>query len=111
MGTTMMRTTILVLLILCTAAALGQNAGVLSNQPQIFRIPDHPQQAEPHALASEHSLVGGGADTYTYARGERPLWEFGSMSNPVPLGDIAREVRKEKLTAKRAQRIFEKQGL
>ena len=105
----MMRTTILVFLILCTAAALGQSAGVLSNQPQIFHIPDHPQQAEPHALGFEHSLVGGGA--YTYARGERPLWEFGSMSNPVPLGDFARQVRKEKLTAKRAQKVFEKQGL
>jgi hypothetical protein len=107
----MTRTIILVFLILCTAASLGQTAGVLSNQPQVFRIPDHPQQAEPHSLATEHSLVGGSADTYTYARGERPLWEFGSVSDPVPLGDIARELRKEKLTTKRAQKVFEKQGL
>ena len=67
-------------------------------------------QAEQHALASEHALVGGGSDTYTYAHGERPLWEFGPVSEPVPLGDVARAYRKEKLTAKKATKILEKQG-
>lgn len=59
-------------------------------------------------MAREHSLVGGG--TYSYAQGERPLWEFGPVSEPRPLGDIARELRKEKQSAKKAEIVFEKQG-
>jgi|SRR5579871_2077738 hypothetical protein len=105
-----MKITFVTLMILCAATALGQTAGVIPNQPVMLYVPDHPQQALPHAMGIEHSLVGGGSDTYTYARGERPLWEFGPVSEPVPLGDVARAYRKEKLTAKKAQVIFEKQG-
>jgi hypothetical protein len=61
-------------------------------------------------MATERALVGGGAGTYTYARGERPLWEFGELKPEIPLGDVARSVRQEKLTAKKAEIIFEKQG-
>lgn len=105
-----MRTITLVFLIVCAAAAMGQTAGVIPNQPQILHVPDHPMQAEQHPLASEHSLVGGGPNAYTYAQGERPLWELGPMSEPVPLGDVARALRKEKRTAKKAEKVFEKQG-
>jgi len=45
---------------------------------------------------------------YYYAQGERPLWEFGPVSQPIPLGDIARAFRKEHAAAKKAQRVFEK---
>lgn len=61
-------------------------------------------------MADEHPLVGGGPNTYTYAQGERPLWEFGPLTPPTPLGDVARAYRKEKLAAKKAQIVFEKQG-
>lgn len=105
-----MKTTLLVLTILCAVTALGQTAAVISNQPNVVHVPDHPMQAEPHALATEHALVGGGSDTYTYAHGERPLWEFGPVSEPVPLGDVARAYRKEKPTGKKATKILEKQG-
>lgn len=104
-----MKITLLLLTVLCSAAAFGQGTSVLSSQPQILRMPDHPQHAESTAMASEHSLVGGGS--YTYAQGERPLWEFGPVSEPpTPLGDIARAIRKEKQAAKKAEIIFEKQG-
>jgi len=109
-----MKTTLFVLFIsciaLCTTTALGQTGvAVLSNQPQIIEPASHPQHAETHALGTEQSLVGGGA--YTYAQGERPLWEFGSPNpEPTPLGDVARAFRKEKLTAKKAQKVLEKQG-
>jgi hypothetical protein len=93
---------------LCTPAALGQ-AAVLSSQPQIIVAPSHPLHAEMHSLAAESSLVGGG--TYTYAQGERPLWEFGSsLPEPAPLGDVARTFRKEKMTARKAEKVLEKQG-
>jgi len=106
-----MKMTLLLLTVLCSAAAFGQGAGVLSSQPQSLRMPDHPQHAESAPLATEHSLVGGGPNTYTYAQGERPLWEFGSVSEPpTPLGDVARAIRKEKQAAKKAEIVFEKQG-
>lgn len=94
---------------LCTASAFGQSA--LSNQPQIIEPPTHPLHADIHALAAEQSLVGGGPSTYTYAQGERPLWEFGSpYPEPAPLGDVARAYRHEKLSAKKAEKVLEKQG-
>jgi hypothetical protein len=105
-----MKITLLAFLILCSAVALGQTAGSISGQVQPVRIPDHPQHAQQQGLASEVSLVGGGPGTYSYAQGERPLWEFGPVSEPVPLGDVARAFRKEKVNARKAGIIFEKQG-
>jgi hypothetical protein len=106
-----MKITLFVLFIACASVAWGQlGAGVLSNQAQILQLPEHPEHATVHAMAPEQSLVGGSPSTYTYAQGERPLWEFGPVSDPVPLGDVARAYRKEKLTAKKAEIIFEKQG-
>lgn len=101
-----MRTTLILLFILCAASAFGQ----LPSQAVVFQIPDHPQHADLHDMAAEHSLVGGSPNTYTYAQGERPLWEFGPVSQPTPLGDVARAFRKEKLEAKKAAIVFEKQG-
>jgi hypothetical protein len=107
-----MKTIILALLILCTAAAFGQTAGSISSQVSTISIPEHVLHADHHDLAQERPLVGGGSsETYTYATGERPLWEFGPMlPPPTPLGDVARSVRKEKLAAKKAEIILEKQG-
>jgi len=106
-----MKTTFLILIVLLSAAAFGQNAGVIPNQPQLIQVPDHPQHASAQGMASESSLVGGGPNTYSYAQGERPLWEFGPVSDPVPLGDVARAFRKERENAKKKPGIiFEKQG-
>jgi len=95
--------------ILCSVAAFGQAAS-LSSQAVPIQMADHPQHASLTPMACERPLVGGAPDTYVYAQGERPLWEFGPVSEPVPLGDVARAYRKEKVTAKKAERIFEKQG-
>jgi hypothetical protein len=106
----MKHTLILLAVLFCAAAAFGQ-AGALSNQPTVLQIPDHPQRAAYTPLAGEQPLVGGSSETYTYARGERPLWEFGPVSAPpVPLGDVARAYRKEKQLAKKAAVVLEKQG-
>ena len=104
-----MKTTLLVFAILAGTAAFGQSAGVLSSVPQELHMSEHPMHAEVTPMASEHFLVGGG--TYTVAHGERPLWEFGPVSEPArPLGDVAREVRKEKESARKAEITLEKQG-
>ncbi len=106
-----MKTTLLMLTILAASVAFGQSAGSLSSVPQVIHMTEHPMHAEVTAMASERPLVGGGPDTYTVAQGERPLWEFGPFSDPErPLGDVARDLRKEKQTAKKAEIILEKQG-
>ncbi len=105
-----MKITFLALIVLCSAAAFGQGASVLSSQPQITESPSHPLHADVHDLATAQYLVGGGSQTYSYAQGERPLWEFGTVSQPTPLGDIARANRKEKQVAKKAEIVLEKQG-
>ena len=96
------------MIVFAASACFGQAAGAISSEAQPIHVPSHPMHAEQHAMASEQSLVGGG--TYAYAQGERPLWEFGPVSQPVPLGDIARAARKEKQSAKKAEFVFEKQG-
>jgi len=107
---TIMKTLFFVAVFLCSAAAFGQVGASLPSQPAPIQMYGHPQQAVRVPMASEHALVGGASDAYAYARGERPLWEFGPVSQPVPLGDVARAYRKEKLTAKKAEFVFEKQG-
>lgn len=104
-----MKIAVFALFILCTTAAFGQvGASAISSQPQIVESPSHPLHAEAHEMATEIPLVGGGG--YSYAQGERPLWEFGPVSQPTPLGDVARAYRKEKLAAKKAEIVLEKQG-
>jgi len=108
-----MKITLFVLFILCLCTAAFGQTGVatLSNQPQVLQITGHPLHADRTALASEHPLVGGGPETYTYGQGERPLWEFGSPSpEPAPLGDVARAYRLQKQVAKKAEIVLEKQG-
>ncbi|MFZ0733882.1 MAG: hypothetical protein WAM79_16285 [Candidatus Sulfotelmatobacter sp.] len=102
--------TILIFLVLFSAAAFGQAGVAVSSQPQILEFAAHPEHAGPHAMADEQPIVGGGSNTYSYAQGEQPLWQFGPVSEAKPLGDVAREFRKQKLVAKKAEILFEKQG-
>jgi hypothetical protein len=105
-----MKTILTILLVLCASAAFGQSAPLLTSQPAPMVMADHPQHAQPHSMGREQQIVGLTADTYTFAQGERPLWEFGPVSVEPSLGDIARAFRKEKLTMKKAERVLEKQG-
>jgi hypothetical protein len=105
-----MKITLFVLFLFCAAAAFGQTAPVLPNQVQMVVMPEHVGHAELHEMARERPLVGAGSDTYTYAQGERPLWEFGPVSQPTPLGDVARAYRREKLALKKAEYVLNKQG-
>jgi hypothetical protein len=101
-----MKTTLLVTLVLCSAAALGQST--LSSQPQMIQPASHPQHAQAHAMATENALVGGGS--YSYAQGEIPLWELGEPVVQPSLGDVARAYREGKQNVKKAQVFLEKQG-
>jgi hypothetical protein len=108
MKTKLFLLTIPALLMFASAAhaqTIGGN-GVFSNSVQIS---DHTERASMHDMGAEQSLVGGSGSSY--AQGERPLWEFGHPSEIKPLGDIAREFRQQKLAAKKAEIILEKDGL
>lgn len=100
-----MKTTIIVFCFLCATAAFGQNAPVLTNDPQITEFPGHPQHASQQPMATESNLLGSSA--YSYAQGEQPLWEFGGSKYEVPLGDVARAYRKSHALNKKADKVSE----
>lgn len=100
-----MKTTVFAICILCATGALGQSVGsVLSNQAQPFQMPDHAMRAYQRPLATEQNLLE--TSGLAYAQGERPLWEFAPAPNRTPLGDIARLLKKEHTTAKKANKVW-----
>jgi len=103
-----MKTIIFAVCFLCaTAAAFGQAASVQSNNPQPISMPDdRPQHASQHALAQESSLLGTSA--YSYAQGEQPVVDFGTLPRETPLGDVARAYRKEHANVPKAVIVFDK---
>jgi hypothetical protein len=106
-----MKTIFCTMLLLCAVAAFGQASIPSAVNVQPLYIQDSPRHADMTALADEHFLVGGMPGGTSSAHGERPLWEFGPVSEPsAPLGDVAREYRKQKMDAPRARIVFEKQG-
>jgi len=101
-----MKITLIALCLLCATAAFGQSAGILVNNPQPTVFTDHPLHATQHAMAVVSSLLGSSA--YSYAQGERPLWEFGPVKpQEVPLGDVARAYRQGHVLDKKAARVFD----
>ena len=101
-----MKTTLFLFCLFCAGAAFGQSAagyGALSNEPQVIQMPSHPQHATQRPMASEQSLLENSAPLY--AHGQRPLWDFAMLVEPIPLGDAARALRKQREAAKKA-RIF-----
>ncbi len=92
--------------IFAASSAHAQSAAVLQNNPQVLQMQTNPQHASQHAMAQESSLLTNW--TYTYAKGELPLAEVGSLPQQVPLGDVARAYRKEHVNAPKAVMKLEK---
>ena len=88
------------------SSAHAQAAPVLQNNPQVLQMQANPQHASQHAMAQESSLLN--TWTYTYAKGELPLAEVGSLPQQLPLGDVARAYRKEHVNAPKAVMKLEK---
>lgn len=99
----MMKSILFALFLVSTAAAFAQSAGsgVLNSQISVFQIPSHPLRAAYAPLAREQTLSQN--STYTYARGERPMWEFAPVSDDIPLGDVARALKEEHAKAPKAE--------
>lgn len=106
-----MKTTLFltVFFLACATAACAQSAPVLPNNPQPMVMTEHPVHAAQHAMGEESSLLGGAVSAYTYAQGERSLWEFGpSAKRETPLGDVARAYRKDHAVVRKAEIVVEK---
>jgi hypothetical protein len=101
------KTTIIVFCFLCATAAFAQNGPILSNTPAPVVMADHPLRAAEHSMAQETSLLSG-LSPYTYAQGEVPLAELGSLPYETPLGDVARAYRKERADAAKATKVLDK---
>jgi hypothetical protein len=103
-----MKLAISVFFLVCAASAFGQSAGYISSQATPVRFQENPQHATNHDMATEQSLISYNSTPYHYEKGEQPVWQFGVLQPTQPLGDIARAVRKEKLTSmKRAEFVWE----
>ncbi len=70
-----------------------------------MRIVGHPERAYQQSMASEQVLLE--QSSYTSAKGETPLWEVAPPSQKVPLGDVARALKQEHATAKKAEIVWE----
>jgi hypothetical protein len=103
----LMKIAVFVFCFFCTTLALGQAAGgslggaVMASSIQ---MESHPEHASQRAMAEEHIILE--HSNFYSAEGERPLWEFKSSVHHVPLGDIARMLRQEHATAKKADIVL-----
>jgi hypothetical protein len=108
-----MKTALLVASLLLTTAALGQSIGSAVGSPFMsssYNTITHDQHASYRPMAQEQNLNGGG-NSVVVAEGEIPLAEVPlPPRHEMPLGDVARLVRKERETAKKAAFVFEQQG-
>ena len=91
---------------LCAAGGVAQVSGAVSSAPTTspLSIPGHMQHAGQTPMATTQNLIG--HFSTRSAKGERPLWEFMSVPTEVPLGDVAREIKKEHETAKKAAFVW-----
>lgn len=102
-----MKTTILVACLFVAASAFGQTAGYLTGPTvtgSTVQMYDHPMAAAHHDMGEQKSLLSG--SQYTYAQGERPLWEFALPDESKPLGDVARELKKEHNIARKSTFVY-----
>lgn len=103
-----MKAAVFVLCFFCATVALGQSTGggsvggaVLASSVQ---MPSHPEHASQHFMAQEENLLE--HSNFYYAQGEIPLWELQPLPHHVPLGDIARMLKQEHATAKKADIVI-----
>ena len=102
-----MKKTLMVLCLFLTSAAFGQYIAThIDSPPQVYHAPDHPGHASYTAMATEQIVVGGGS--VLIAQGERPFSDF-PQTAPVPLGDLARALKKQHSQDKKSRYLWENQ--
>ena len=99
-----MKTTLFAMLVICATGAMAQGYGAaVMSTP--YQFPEHPEYAERHLMATEQNLRGK-ESPYTFEKGEIPLKDVVIPSTHIPLGDVARRVRLEHETAKKADIVW-----
>ncbi|MFZ3212850.1 MAG: hypothetical protein WA188_15210 [Terriglobales bacterium] len=96
------------LLLLLGVGAFGQIGGGSPQMESVWTPPDHALHAEPHAMSAEHDLREHSG--VSMARGELPAWEVLRPAEEIPLGDVARDYRREHASARRARIVWEQVG-
>jgi hypothetical protein len=98
-----MKTTILALCFLCTTAAFGQT--YLNGDAHPTEFSSHVQHASQLGMAPSQNVME--QSVAFHGQGQRPLWEVQPAARTIPLGDIARALRKEHSTAKKSTIVWE----
>ena len=88
----------------CAFGQSGLGGSVLSAQPQIFTMPDHPQHASQTGMGQEQNILEHSESTWGH--GELPLWEVMPAPKFVSLGAIARAYREEHAAAPKASIVW-----
>lgn len=98
-----------ILFVMClalTTAATAQislGGNTLNSQVQSPSFSSHPQHAAYTAMSQEQNILG--SASYASAQGERPASDF-PQPEGVSLGVVARELRDQHATAKKARVIW-----
>ncbi len=102
-----MKTLVVAFCFLAGSAALAQSAaGVLPSEPVITQFNSHEAHATQEGMGDPQTVLE--SSSPMIAQGERPLWEVAPMkAAPMPLGDVARMFKKEKLEGKKPTMIWE----
>jgi hypothetical protein len=106
-----MKTIYLIPLLLLGVGAFGQCCQTGIAAPPMTStvwMPDHSQRASHHGLRAEYDLREVG--TVTMAQGERPVWEIYRPAEEAPLGDAARDYRKQHAAVTKARIVWEQDG-
>lgn len=82
------------------ASAQNIGASPANARPQMLVLGDNPEHAYQTPMASGQDLLEHGGSVS--AHGERPLWEVMPETQKRPLGDIARELKLEHESARKA---------
>ena len=102
-----MKTLLMILCLLCASVAWGQasvSASVLNAEPQMVQFFSHPQHAAQVGMGIERRVLE--RSVPIAAHGVLPLWEVAPVSQPIPLGDVARSLREEHETVRKAERVM-----
>jgi hypothetical protein len=102
-----MKTVLFMFSMFCATGALaqtGSGVAVLNGDVQRFDMISHPSRANISALAQEQSLIS--SSTPTIERGERPLWELGTIKEEMSLGEAARLQRQQHANDKKAPVVW-----
>ena len=94
--------------LLCfSGAAFGQasvGTSGLNAQPIVYEFPSHDGHASQQGMGLPANIMEESANVQ--AHGVRPLWEVHVPAYTAPLGDTARLLRKEHLSAKKAEIVW-----